>query len=134
MRKQTGQTLLEVVVAMVLLSVVVGGVIAAPHVNQGASPNPAVLANADALAHAQLEYVSACAYDDVNNPPHYGLDPSLRLNEPPYDGNYEVSTNAVRLDVADNGTDYDEGVQRVTVTVTAYGDVVLTVEDEKLKG
>jgi len=133
MRKQTGQTLLEVAVAMALLSIVVGGVIAAPHVNQKTSPDPAVLASADALAHAQLEYVSACAYDDINNPPRYSLDPSVHLNEPPYDGNYEVSTSAVRVDVSGNGIDDDEGTHRVTVAVSAYGDVVLTLEAEKLK-
>ena len=133
MKRQTGQTLLEVVVAMVLLSVVVGGVIAAHHVGQGASPDPAVLANAEALAGAQFEYVSACPYDEVNNPPHYGLDPSLRLNEPPYNGDYQVSTDAARVDLSGNGIDDDEGVQRVTVAVSAYGEVVITVEDEKLK-
>ena len=133
MKRQTGQTLLEVVVAMVLLSLVVGGVIAAPHVSQGASPDPAVLTNAEALAGAQLEYVNACAYDDINNPPHYGLAPSLRLNEPPYNGNYQVSTKAIRVDVSGNGTDDDEGVQRVTVAVSAYGDAVLTFENDKLR-
>ncbi len=133
MKKQTGHTLLEVVVAMVLLSVVVGGVIAAPHVSQGSSPNAALLANAQALADAQMEYVSACAYDDVNDPPQYGLNPDLPLNEPPYDGNYQVSTNAVRVDVSGNGTDDDEGIQRVTVAVSAYGDLVLSLEDNKFK-
>ena len=132
MRDQKGQTLIEVIIAMTILGIVVSGLLTAMHITYKTTDDVNDRTIAESLARAQLEYIKTCAYDDVQNPPEYGLDPDIDLSATPYSDNFQVDISAVRLDPSHNGTDDDEGIQEVTVTVRAHGEAIFTVAEYKV--
>lgn len=133
MRNQKGQTLIEVIIAMVILGIVVSSLLTAMHITYKTTDDLNDRTIAESLARGQLEYIKTCAYDDVHNPPEYGLDPDIDLSATPYSNKYEVDVTAVRLDPSNNGTDDDEGIQAVTVTIRAYGEAIFAVAEYKVK-
>lgn len=129
---QRGQTLIEVIIAMAILGIVVSGLLTAMHITYKTTDDVNAQTIAESLARTQLEYIKTCAYDDVHNPPVYGLDPDIDLSVTPYDDNFQVDVTAVRLDPSQNGTDDDEGIQQVTVTVMAHDEAIFTVVEYKV--
>lgn len=129
---QKGQTLIEVIIAMAILGIVVSGLLTAMHITYKTTDDVNDRTIAESLARSQLEYIKTCAYDDVHNPPEYGLDPDIDLSATPYSDNFQVDITAVRLDPSQNGTDDDEGIQEVMVTVRAHGDAIFTVVEYKV--
>jgi len=132
MRDQKGQTLIEVIMAMAILGIVVSGLLTAMHITYKTTDDVNDRTIAESLARGQLEYIKTCAYDDVHNPPEYGLDPDIDLSATPYNNNFQVDVTAVRLDPSQNGTEDDEGIQEVTVTVRAHGEAIFTVVEYKV--
>ena len=132
MRDQKGQTLIEVIIAMAILGIVVSGLLTAMHITYKTTDDVNDRTIAESLARGQLEYIKTCAYDDVHNPPEYGLDPDIDLSATPYNNNFQVDVTAVRLDPSQNGTEDDEGIQEVTVTVRAHGEAIFTVVEYKV--
>ncbi len=132
MRDQKGQTLIEVIIAMTVLGMVVSGLLTAMHVTYKTTDDINERTIAESLARDQLEYIKTCPYDNVNNPPEYGLSPDIDLSASPYGGNYEVDIAAVRLDPSQNGTEDDEGIQEVTVTIIAHGETIFTIAEYKV--
>lgn len=131
-RGQSGQTLLEVIIAIAVLGLVVSSLLAAMHITYKTTSDVNQRTVAESLARGELEYIKTCDYDGTNNPPQYGLDPAIDLSCEPYSGNFEVAISAVRLDPSQNGTDDDEGIQQVTVTISADGEAILTVSEYKV--
>lgn len=78
------------------------------------------------LAENQMEYICVQDYDFINNPPQYEV-----ISEIPK--GYDVSNNATRLDPENDGTDDDDGLQRIVVTVTRFGDTVTTLETNRIR-
>jgi len=132
MRDQKGQTLIEVIIAMAILGIVVSGLLTAMHITYKTTDDVNDRTIAESLVRGQLEYIKTCDYDDVHNPPEYGLDPDIDLSATPYSNNFQVDVTAVRLDPSQNGTDDDEGIQKVTVTVRAHGEAIFTVVEYKV--
>ena len=126
MRNEKGFTLIEVIVAMALL-----GIIAIAFLGGLATASKAIIiaderATAESLARSQMEYVKNQDYDGVNNPPQYTL-----LSDTPAD--YTIVIDAVRLDPNGDGTDNDDGIQKITVTVDHLEKPeVITLEDYKV--
>jgi prepilin-type N-terminal cleavage/methylation domain-containing protein len=83
--------------------------------------------NLESLAKSQIDYVKSQPYDDVNNPPQYLTQTE---NIP---GGYSIGLIAMRLDPRNDGTDADDGLQEITVTVnhvdSAGNTTLLTVSD-----
>ena len=126
MRNEKGFTLIEVIIAMALL-----GIIAIAFLGALATASNAIIiaderATAESLARSQMEYVKNQDYDGVNNPPQYTL-----LSDTPAD--YTIVIDAVRLDPNGDGTDNDDGIQKITVTVDHLEKPeVITLEDYKV--
>ena len=126
MRNEKGFTLIEVIIAMALL-----GIIAIAFLGGLATASKAIIiaderATAESLARSQMEYVKNQDYDGVNNPPQYTL-----LSDTPAD--YTIVIDAVRLDPNGDGTDNDDGIQKITVTVDHLEKPeVITLEDYKV--
>ncbi len=124
-KSERGFTLIEVVIAMLLL-----GIIGVALLSGLAGASKALVitderATAESLARSQMEYVKNQAYDSTNNPPQYSL-----LSSIPSD--YIIATTPERLDPVGDGTANDDGIQKITVTVSHNGKEILTLEDYKV--
>lgn len=125
---QLGMTLVEVLIALGILGLVGitfllgletsarGVIVGQKHVT------------AESLAKSQMEVIKGWEYDSTNNPPNYQ---AAKLTEIP-DG-YDITIEAVRLDPKGDGTENDDGLQQITVTVTYNGNQVFTLDGYKVK-
>ena len=121
-----GFTMIEVVIAIALIGLIGVAVLSALSTASMALIIADERATAESLARSQMEYVKNSPYDNVNDPPEYFPD----LGAVP-DG-YDIDIEAVRLDPEGDGTeDDDDGIQKITVTVSRDGEVKVTLEDYK---
>ena len=121
MKNEKGFTLIEVLVALGLL-----GVFATVFLMGIATSSKAILiaderTTAESLARSQMEYVKELDY--VPEATTYGTDPDLI---PAIPSGFGVSTSAQPLNSPDNG------IQKITVTIDYYGEVVIPLEDYKV--
>ena len=128
MGKQHGLSLIEVVIALAVLAIIASGILTALHVGLQTTATANERTTAESLARTQLEYIKQCDYDDTNNPPVYELDPTL-----PMPFGFSMDVTAERLDPSNNGTDDDEGIQKVTVSVSYDGELLVATESYKVK-
>lgn len=124
---QSGLTLVEVLVALAILAAVAVIFLLGLSTASRATVVSQERVTADSLAKSQMEYVKSSPYDDVNNPPLYGIDPNLLIPE-----GYGVSVTAEHLDPDNDGTDDDDGLQKITVTITRNGETIFTLESYKV--
>jgi type II secretory pathway pseudopilin PulG len=80
---------------------------------------------AENLARSQMDYVQAQSYDSINNPPAYNI-----LSNIP--ATYSIAQTTARLDPKEDGTDLDDGLQRITVTVQHGTNISYTLVDFKI--
>jgi len=126
--RSRGFSLIEVVIAIALIGIIGVAILTSLSTASLALIMADKRATAESLARTQMEYVKNYRpYDETNNPPQYPRDPGIEL--PP---GYNVGTAAVRLNLDEDPTD-DDGIQEITVTVSDYGEVVVTLEDYKRK-
>ena len=83
---------------------------------------------AESLSQAQLEYVIQCDYDDTNVPPQYEVDGNITV---PY--SYSIEIDAERLDPYGDGTENDDGVQKITVRIYHDSKLVTATEGYKAR-
>jgi prepilin-type N-terminal cleavage/methylation domain-containing protein len=126
---ESGMTLIEILVALGILAAV-----AVVFLLGMSSSSKAVMVSqnrvtVESLAKSEMEYVKSQTYDDQNNPPVYGIDPNLDIPQ----GYNVLPPVAERLDPKGDGTSNDDGIQRITVTVTHNGEASITVEGYKLE-
>ena len=105
--KQAGFTLIEVLIALFIMgftAVFVGGIYTS---FMGGRVNEESI-NAERIAKSQMDDIKAQTYNEVDNPPVYSA-----LTEP----GYSISISADRLDPRQDGSDNDDGIQKLTVNV-----------------
>ncbi len=117
---ETGVTLLETLVALAIL-----GLIAVAFLSGLATASRATFiaderATAESLARSQMEYVKSLEYQQAVS--EYPVDPELTIP----DG------WVVPLPVVEPLPDTDDDIQKITVTVSHNGTLVLTIEDYKV--
>jgi len=128
MKGEKGFTLIEVLVALAVL-----GVIGAAFLGSLATSSNVIFivdekATAESLARSQMEYTKKQDYDATNNPPQYEIDPDLDIP-----AGYEINVTAERLDPNGNGTENDDGIQKITITVDHLEkQQVIVLEDYKV--
>ena len=137
--KSRGQVLIEMLIALAVLGLIAVSFLGAVYTGRQAARVSDERATAQALAQTQMEYLRSLDYDDTNNPPVY--DPAFAPALSPLPAQYDVygydDSNpdrfAERLDPEADGLDDDDGLQKLTVTVTHGDNVVLTLEGYKVK-
>lgn len=128
MRSQEGFSMLEVLISLALIGIVVAGILSALATSSRATITNEVQTTAQNLAEGQMEYVRSQLYDGdiAHDPPQY-----LVLADVPV--GYNVSCDAVRLDPEGDGSDDDDGLQKITVTVDFKGITATTIEAYRAK-
>ena len=136
MKNEKGFALLEVIIAIAILGIIGAGFLMAL---SGAS-KALFLADerntAESLARSQMEYAKNQTYIYYNAGGHavYG-------EITPSDSNYSIDFTAVPFD-PDTGVpyidlgggifDFDDGIQKLTVTIDHYGETIITLESYKV--
>jgi len=126
MRNQEGFSLLEVLLSLALIGIVVAGILSALSTSSRATITNDVQTTAQNLAEGQIEYVWNQQYDGTNNPPQYQV-----LADVP--AGYSVNCTAVRLDPEEDGSDDDDGLQRITVTINFNNLTATSIEAYRVK-
>ncbi len=103
---------MEVLIALAIFGVVVVAFLSALATGSQAIIVADEQTTAESLARSELEYVKNSAYDNINNPPQYSLDPAIDIPD-----GYNIEMEAIRLDPEDDGIEDDDGIQKITVEV-----------------
>jgi prepilin-type N-terminal cleavage/methylation domain-containing protein len=125
---ESGMTLIEILIALGILAAVAVVFLVGMETSSKAVMVSQNRVTVESLAKSEMEYIKSQTYDDKNDPPKYGIDPNLDIPQ-----GYNVSYTAERLDPKGDGTNTDDGIQKITVTVTHVGEPSITVESYKLK-
>ena len=124
---ECGISLIESLTAMAIL-----GIVAILFLTGMSTSSKAIMVSqnrvvVESLAKSQLEYIRNQEYDVDNNPPLYT---ELPADDIP--ANYAVTITAERLDPVDDGTENDDGLQKITIVVTHNGAPEFTLEGYKM--
>jgi prepilin-type N-terminal cleavage/methylation domain-containing protein len=125
---QKGLTLIEVIIALAVFAAIAVSVFVALVVSTRTTASVNENTNAESLTRSALEIVKQCGYDATNNPPRY-QECLETMNIP---NGYDVVVTAVRLDPEVDGTENDDGIQKVTVEVKHDGELKVTTESYKV--
>ena len=112
-----GFTMIEVVIAIALIGIIGVAVLSALSTASMALIIADERATAESLARSQMEYVKNSPYDDTSDPLEYSPDQGAVPE------GYNIYIEAVRLDPEDDGDEDDDGIQKITVTVSRDGEV-----------
>ena len=124
---QGGQGLIEVLIAVAILGIVAVAFLTALATGSSALIVADERTTAESLARSELEYIKNSTYDNTNNPPQYSFDPNIDIP-----AGYKIEIEAVRLDPEEDGTEDDDGIQKVTVEVYRQGNLILRSADYKV--
>jgi prepilin-type N-terminal cleavage/methylation domain-containing protein len=121
MKNQSGFAMLEVLVSLALVGIVVAGILSALATSSRATITNDVQTTAQNLAECQMEYMQSQPYDDDvgHDPPTYPVLADVPVG-------YNVNCDAVRLDPEGDGSDDDDGLQKITVSVN-YNNITATI-------
>ncbi len=127
---QKGFSLIEVLIALTIFGAITVSLFLALNVSHKTTHSVNEQTIVESLTRSELEYVKSCDYDDSLDPghPQYEVDPSLVIPT-----GYSIEVTAKRLDPEGDGTDNDDGIQKVTVEVYYDGELVLATESYKVK-
>lgn len=126
---QRGLTLIEVLIALGIL-----GAVAVVYLASMSTSSTAVMVNQEQvtgenLAKSQMEYIKRQAYDAVNDPPVYNKTIPQDMLDQGYD--IVMPITAQRMNPKLDDPNNDDGLQKITITVTHNGEKVYTLEGYK---
>ena len=117
--------MLEVLLSLALIGIVVAGILSALSTSSRATITNDVQTTAQNLAEGQIEYVRNQVYS-VDDPPVYQILADLPAG-------YTVNCTATQVDPEGDGSDDDDGLQKITVTVDFGGVTATTLETYRVK-
>ncbi|MGB8706822.1 MAG: type II secretion system protein [Dehalococcoidia bacterium] len=126
-KAELGMTLIEVLVALGILAAVAVVFLLGMSTSSKAVMVSQKSVAAESLAKSELEYVKSSPYDSTHNPPIYAVDPNITVPQ-----GYGVAVAAQRLDPKGDGIGNDDGIQRITVTVTYNGETAFNLVGYKV--
>jgi prepilin-type N-terminal cleavage/methylation domain-containing protein len=126
MKNQAGFSLIEILLAVALMGILGTAVPGALSGANRATITTNQNVTAESLARSQLDYIQNQPYDSENTTPVYAVIPNLPAT-------YSIVTPmAQRLDPFGDGTNNDDGLQKITVSVERYDSIVFTLVDFKV--
>lgn len=123
---QSGIGLPEILVSLVLLGAVGGVLLSALVTVTMSTPMIEERTRAKDIAETQLESIRGQDYDFTNDPPQYQL-----ISDIP--SGYSVSVTGIRLDADNDGPLDDDGIQRITVSVSHGAKTVTVLSHYKVR-
>ena len=136
--KETGVTLIETLVALAILGAIAVAFLSALTTASRATIIASEQATAESFARSEIEYVKSLDYIDYGTPGHGVYVSSYRHgSQEVVDAGYDIELDIESID-PDTGQPYgpgppeDEGIQRVTVTITRNGKSVITRDGYKV--
>ena len=127
MKNEKGFSLIETLIAIALFGMICVAVSMGLSMAARANVISDEQTTAESLARSQIEYIQKQPYDNINNPPVYNLVSNIPTG-------YSITTPlAIRLDPKNNGTNNDDGLQKINITVLHGTKTVFTMEDYKVK-
>jgi len=124
---EKGLTLIEVLVALGILASVAVVFLLGMSTSSKSVIVSQERVTVERLAKSEMEYIKSYTYNE-SDPPVYGIDPDLVIP-----AGYNISYTAERMDPKKDGYATDDGLQKITVTVTHSGEPSITMEGYKLK-
>lgn len=128
MKNQIGSGHVEALITMCIIgtfgTALLGGLLTATKTTPIADER----STAQNLAESQMEYVRTQSYDYINDPPQY-----LVLSGTAVPDYYSITTTATRLDPEGDGTDDDDGIQQIVVTVKHSDKNVTDLESYRIR-
>ena len=127
----SGFSLIEVMIALAILGLVAVAFLSGLSTSLKAVFISDERSTAQTLAQSQMEYVKSQDYDESTEPPQYVENVDLTPS------GYTVDISAERLNPEGDGTDDDDGLQKITITiyhseVVDEDEKVFTLEDYKV--
>ena len=140
---QKGFTLTEVLIALVIFGIAGASVMFALNASSKTVVSAHEITIAESLTRTVIEYVKRSPYDSTIPYPLYdtrstdadavNYPTELGLGGDPYYGDYTVDVHIEHPDPEADGTDNDDGIQKITVTIYSQLDrPVLTTEAYKV--
>ena len=123
---EQGLTLLEVLIALGIIAAIAVTFLLGMSTSSKAVVVSQEKVTAESLAKSQMEAIKRWEYDATGVPPDYL---PAKLTDIPT--GYDIDINAERMDPQNNGTDNDDGLQKVIVTITRGGETVFILEGYK---
>jgi prepilin-type N-terminal cleavage/methylation domain-containing protein len=125
MKNQEGFTLVEVLISLALLGIVAAGILGALGTSSKATLTNDVQTTAQNLAEGQMEYVRNQPYS-AGDSPEYALVSNVPTG-------YSIGCTVIRLDPEGDGSDDDDGLQKIVVAVNFGGVTAATLEAYKTR-
>jgi type II secretory pathway pseudopilin PulG len=125
MASQKGFAVIETLIATAVIGLIAVGVLMSLATSAKSTIVSDSQTTAESLARAQIEYILQQPYDTDNYTPAY----SLLSNIP---SGYSINAIATNLDPRGDGSDNNDGLQKIIVTVKLKGEVLVRLEDYKV--
>jgi len=125
---ESGFSLIEVVIALGILALVAVIFLVAMSTSSRATIISQERVTSDSLAKSEMEYIKSLEYDATSNPLSYPVDPGIDIPT-----GYAINVSAQRLNPDADGTEDDDGLQQITVTITNNGVTVSTLTGYKVR-
>ena len=124
---ERGDILVEVIVAVAIIGLVAVILLSGFSTSLNSVGIMDKKSTGENLAQAQMEYIQQQPYDSGNATPIYSVLPDIPT------GYSIITPMAIRLDPKGDGTDNDDGLQKITVSVQCKGETVFLLEDFKVQ-
>ena len=125
MASEKGFAVIETLIATAVIGLISVGVLMSLSTSAKSTVVSESQTTAESLARAQIEYILQQPYDTDNYTPEYSLLTSIPSG-------YSINAVATNLDPRGNGTDNNDGLQKITVSVQLKGEVLVRLEDYKV--
>ena len=123
---EQGLTLLEVLIALGIIAAIAVTFLLGMSTSSKAVVVSQENVTAESLAKSQMEAIKRWEYDAAGVPPDYL---PAKLTDIPT--GYDIDIDAERMDPLEDGADNDDGLQKITVTITRGGETVFILEGYK---
>ena len=125
MASEKGFAIVETMIAAAVIGLISVGVLIGLATSAKSTIVSDTQTTAESLARAQMEYIQQQPYDTDNYTPVYSV-----LSDIPY--GYSISTIAINLDPKGDGTNNNDGLQKIAVSVQHKGEILYRLEDYKV--